>query len=195
MAVVLGIRPPNISWSELFSILLSRGRGGLFWSPSLLLGNLGEGGGLGRLNSRHSWSSILWWRLCLASDLLKWLISIKSKWFILWGGCNVCFILPTHLFLHTTYLAKSFKPCKNIVYVYKSRVSIKLHVCDICFVHLLFCMPVIYLLLSFVFSFLACALIVLYAWSVICQMLILYTLFSRNTSSSELMLYVTYIRH
>ena len=73
------------------------------------------------------------------------------------------YIVPTHLFLHTTYLAKSFKSCINFVYVYNSRVSIKLHVCDIVFVHLLFCMPVIYLLLSFVYSFLACALIVLCA--------------------------------
>ena len=47
------------------------------------------------------------------------------------GGGNVCIILPTHLFLHTTYLAKSFKFCINFVYEYKYMVSIILHVCDI----------------------------------------------------------------
>ena len=47
------------------------------------------------------------------------------------GGGNVCTILPTHLFLNTTYLAKSFKLCINFVYVYKYMVSIILHDCDI----------------------------------------------------------------
>ena len=47
------------------------------------------------------------------------------------GGGNVFIILLTHLFLHTTYLAKSFKFCINLIYVYKYMVSIILHVCDI----------------------------------------------------------------
>ena len=39
----------------------------LYMENPLLLG----GGGGGGLISTHSWSSILWWRLCLASDLLN----------------------------------------------------------------------------------------------------------------------------
>ena len=93
-----------ISWSELFSILLSRGRGVVLISI-FITWEFGGRGGLGGLISRHSWSSILWWRLCLASDLLKWLISIKSKWFICRGVGVQCmfyiansFVLTYHLF-------------------------------------------------------------------------------------------------
>ena len=63
------------------------------------------------------------------------------------GGGHVCIILPTHLFLHTAYLAKSFKFCINFVYVSKQIYGIHKFACLwYCFVHLLFCMPVIYTL-------------------------------------------------
>ena len=42
---------------------------GVSWFPSLFLGNSGVGG-LGGLISRHSWSSIFWWQMCLESGLL-----------------------------------------------------------------------------------------------------------------------------
>ena len=46
------------------------------------------------------------------------------------GGGHVCIILPTHLFLHTTYLAKSFKLYNLCVQIYGIHKK-HLHVCDI----------------------------------------------------------------
>ena len=114
MAVVLSLRPPIclLVGAILFSFYLAWGeRRGRVWFPSLLLGTGGGGVKKVWLPGTTGEASMMAVVLGIRPPKMDYIDKSNGSPCLGRGGGKVCIILPTHLFLHTTYLAKSFKVC------------------------------------------------------------------------------------